>query len=113
MAALICASFGLVGCGQQGPPPPPAATNVSSNPLTAPADYVGAVGQAKKHAEKVVDVTSIHRAIQMFRAEEDRYPKDLNELVGSQYLPVLPKPPPGMKYKYDPQTGAVKTVPAP
>jgi hypothetical protein len=60
----------------------------------------------------VTDTASLKRAIDMFKQEEDRYPKDLNELVSKQYMPALPAPPYQMKYQYDPATGNVKVVPA-
>lgn len=100
-AALALA---LAGCGDS--------SKSSGNPVTAPVDYVGAVGKAKKSSEKVVDVATLQKAIQAFHADEDRYPKDLNELVTSKILPTLPEPPYGMKFQYNPQTGAIKAVAA-
>ena len=106
----------LVGCGEKSAPPATAkktsATNNSSgNPITAPVDYLGAVAKAKKTSVKVVDIATLKQAIDIFKQEEDRYPKDLNELVAKQYMPALPAPPYQMKYQYDPATGAVKVVP--
>jgi hypothetical protein len=81
----------------------------SGNPVTAPVDYLGAVGKAKQSADKVVSTVGIDQAIKMFSAQEGRMPKDLNELVPT-YLPRIPSAPAGMKYSYDPGTGAVKIV---
>ncbi|MCX8109085.1 MAG: hypothetical protein N3G20_09805 [Verrucomicrobiae bacterium] len=105
----------VAGCGKkreatQAEKPPTNSSAVS--PLTAPADYAGAVVQATKVAEKVVDMASLKQAIQMFHAAEDRYPRDLSELVKSGYMPSLPKPPAGTKFSYDPARGEVKLVPA-
>lgn len=106
----------LVGCGDN----PSSSTtakkasmtnNSSGNPITAPVDYLGAVAKAKKTSIKVVDATTLKRAIDTFKQEEDRYPKDLNELVTKQYMPALPAPPYQMKYQYDPTTGDLKVVP--
>jgi len=47
----------------------------------------------------------------MFYAQEGRYPKNLDELVGPNYLSRLPAPPPGMKFDYNPGTGQLKVVP--
>lgn len=97
------------GCSQK-PASSSSATNTTStdgNPLTAPVDYIGAVGKAQKLAEKTTVTVSIEKAIQAFFAGEDRYPNSLNELVTSQYLPVLPAPPRGMQYIYNPSTGQV------
>lgn len=112
LLVLLAACF--AGCGKKETAAPPKketnATAESGNPLTAPVDYLGAMGQAKKLAEKTVDTASINRAIQMFQVQEERFPKDLNELVTKQYLPRLPEPPYGMKFDYNPQTGQIKVV---
>lgn len=103
----------VAGCGKSRTGTDQKPTNASSaNPLTAPADYAGAVVQSKTVAEKVVDMASLKRAIQMFQASEERYPNDLNELVRSGYIPALPKPPSGMKFDYNPSRGEVRLVPA-
>ena len=88
---------------------PPA--SASGNPVTAPADYLGGIAKAKKTADAKIETASISKAVQLFYAQEGRYPKDLNELVRPDYLPQLPAPPPGMKYDYNPKTGEVKVVP--
>ena len=109
------AIFFVAGCGQKEPPPPAKTTNTTAtgNPLTAPVDYLGAVSRAKKVSEKVADLAPVKQAIQMFQATEDRFPKDLNELVKSGYLAAMPKAPYGMKFLYDAATGDVKVVEAP
>ena len=119
MKALL-ASLGIgicfvTGCGKtEAPPPAATATNTTAtgNPLTAPVDYLGAVGKAKRVSEKVADTATLKQAIQMFQASEDRFPKDLNELVKTGYLPALPKVPYGTKFSYNPTTGEVKVVQA-
>jgi hypothetical protein len=113
----------LVGCGQKEKPEIPApATNApaapasaapapaSGNPITAPVDYLAAVGQGKIRAEKTIDTVALNQAIQMFNVQEDRYPKDLNELVAKKYLRVLPEAPYGMQIVYDPSSGKVQVV---
>ena len=107
--------LGLTACGKKEAAPPAKATNTTTggNPLTAPADYVGAVGQAQKYSVKAIDLASVTKAIEMFHASEDRYPKSLEELVKTQYLPALPQLPTGMKYEYDANTGRVKAVRTP
>lgn len=107
----------LVGCGEKSAPPKAAAkpdinNNSSGNPVTAPVDYLGAVAKAKKTALKATDVATLKKAIEAFKTEEDRYPKDLNELVGKQYIPALPAPPYQMKFQYNAASGDVKVVPA-
>lgn len=112
-ASILCILVVLLAaCGKKDPAAPAKPTNsaASGNPLTAPVDYLGAVGQAKKYSVKAVDLASVTKAIQMFQAAEDRFPKSLEELVKTQYLPALPQLPSGMKYQYDPTTGQVKAI---
>ena len=81
----------------------------TGNPLTAPVDYMGAVVQAQKHAEKVIDVSYINQAIQLFNASEGRLPKTLDELVPN-YIAKIPEAPFGSKIVYDAAAGTVKVV---
>jgi len=82
----------------------------SGNPITAPVDYLGAVGQAKRLAEKTVSRVSLDKDIQLFHEAEGRYPKDLNELVKEHYIPAVPQPPYGMKFDYNPATGQFRVL---
>ena len=110
--SLLIATTGLLfaGCGQKDSSG--SATNVSSgNPVTAPVDYLGAAAKAKKLADKTVSAAGINQAIQLYQVQEGQLPKTLNDLVTKQYLPNIPPPPAGMKYDYNPQTGALKVVP--
>ena len=103
----------LTGCGKEEPKPTqPTNTNTTSvgNPLTAPVDYLGAVGKAQQSAVKTVDTVAVSQAIKMFQVEEGRLPKDLNELVTKGHLRELPKPPYGTKLVYDANAGTVKVV---
>jgi hypothetical protein len=118
LSLAVIAAVLYCGCGKKEATPTADQTQTktgtnaasSGNPITAPVDYVGAVGQAKKHAEKVVDTVSLNQAIQLFYAQEDRFPKDLQELVTTRYLPSIPPAPYGMKYDYDAKLGQVKVV---
>lgn len=114
-AVVLGTAFLLAGCGGKEEAPTHAATNQTSagNPITAPVDYLGAVNQAQKHSVKVVDTVQVQQAIRQFNAAEDRFPKDLAELVKEGYLPKLPVLPRGMKYQYNPANGQVKVVTAP
>ena len=110
---LTVTSLLLIGCGQKDSAANADATNAASssgNPLTAPVDYLGAVSKAQKTAVKVLDVSSINKAIQEFNAGEGRYPKDLNELVAEKYLVSVPKAPTGMRFEYNPATGQMRVV---
>jgi hypothetical protein len=89
---------------------PTNAPAVGDNPLNAPAEYLGALNQAQKTAGKVIDTVSVQRAIDAFFASEDRYPKDLPELIKQRYIPALPDLPRGMEYQYNPAAGKVRVV---
>ncbi|MDP7047928.1 MAG: hypothetical protein QF721_00605 [Verrucomicrobiota bacterium] len=110
--ALLTLAIGLCGCGSstdkaKGEKPDKEESSSSGNPLTAPVDYIGAVGKAKKSSEKRVNLANIQNAIKQFKAVEGRNPKTLNELVTEGYFPRPPRPPRGMKYTYNPKTGQV------
>lgn len=112
---LLIVATALAGCSKKKEVPVAAApTNdtaeVSGNPLTAPADYLGVMAKAQKSAVRVVDTASLDRAIQMFHVEEERFPNNLQELVAKRYMPSIPAPPYGMKYDYNPQTGKLRIV---
>ena len=108
----LAAGLLLIGCGQKADKPaqPTNAAVGGSSPLSAPADYVGALGKAQQLAVKTVDTTSLNQAIQMFNVENGRNPKDLNELVQKKFIPSLPAAPYGMKLEYDAAEGKVKVV---
>lgn len=101
------AGFLFAGC-KKGPDAAGSTNASSGNPITAPVDYLGAVGKAQRSATKVIDTVGIKQAVGQFFAVEGRYPKDLNELVTEKYLPSVPKPPPGAKLVYNPTNGDVK-----
>jgi outer membrane murein-binding lipoprotein Lpp len=107
LLALLAATALLAGCGDKSKTAPGGTT--VSNLVTAPVDYLGAVVQAQKHAEKVIDVSYINQAIQLFNAQEGRLPKDLEELVPN-YLGKIPAAPFGYKIVYDATAGTVKVV---
>ena len=108
----LAASLLLIGCGESSNPPgqPTNAATGGSSPLSAPADYAGALGKAQQTAVKTVDTTSLNQAIQMFNVENGRNPKDLNELVEKKFIPRIPDAPRGMKLEYDAAAGKVRVV---
>ena len=83
----------------------------SGNPLTAPVDYLGAVGEAKQRSIKTIDTASLTKAIQMFHVSEGRFPKELNELVQLRYIAKIPEAPHGQKIIYNATNGQVAVVP--
>ena len=111
---LVAATALLAGCGDDSKKTAQA-TNApvrydTGNPLTAPADYLGAVSQAKKYSEKQIDLAYVNEAIQQFNAAEGHYPKDLQEMIPN-YLGKMPVAPFGYKINYDAASGTIKVVP--
>jgi hypothetical protein len=108
----LTASLLLIGCGGSSdkPPQPTNGAAAGSSPLSAPADYVGALGKAQQTAVKTVDTASLNQAIQLFNVEHGRNPKDLNELVEGKFISKIPAAPYGMKLEYDAAAGKVKVV---
>lgn len=104
---MIASSALLVGCGDSSKPGTVA--NEASNVVTAPLTYMGAVGQAKKFAEKQIDVSYINEDIQMFNASEGHYPKTVQEMIPT-YLGKMPVIPTGYKLDYDTSTHRVTVV---
>lgn len=113
MMICFCAGFVVLsGCDSKKPATASNATNESTTtPFTAPADYLGALNKGQIAAEKTADLASLKTAIQMFQAEHDRYPRDLNELVTEGSIARLPQTPRGFEYKYDAASGKVSVVP--
>jgi hypothetical protein len=107
---LAVAGLFLTGCGDNASKKTTQTINAVSNVVDAPLNYIGAVVDAKKHAENVIDVSYINQDIQMFNASEGRYPKDLQELIPN-YLGRMPDVPYGYKLVYDTNTYTVKAVP--
>jgi len=110
---LIVVAGLCVACkkSQDTTSPASKSSDSSGNPVTAPVDYLGAVAKAKKTADAKLETASLNKAVQLFYAQEGRFPKDLDELKRPEYLPQLPQPPPGMKFDYNRTTGEVKVVP--
>jgi len=111
---FIIAALGLslLGCGEKSDKSAQSTNAATSdgNPLNAPANYLGGLAKGQQSAVKTVDVASLNQAIQLFNVQEDRFPKDLNELVEKKYIPKIPDAPHGMKISYDAKAGSVKVV---
>ena len=110
---ILVAGLLLSGCGkkqQASPPKPTNAPAVGDNPLNAGNDYLGALNQAQKTAGKVLGSVDVQRAIDSFYASEERYPKNLSELVKQGFIRRLPDLPRGMVYEYNPAVGKVRVA---
>ena len=102
---LSATSLLLAGCGDKAKQ----VVKEVDNTVSAPVNYISAAVQAQKHAEKVIDVSYINQAIQMFNVQEGRLPKTLAELVPN-YIAKIPEAPFGSKIVYDAAAGTVKVV---
>jgi hypothetical protein len=90
----------LAGCGESSSPQ--AAVN--------PADVTNNVlVNAKRTADKTIDVSFVNQAIQLFNVQEGRLPKTLAELT-PKYVAKLPDAPLGYKLSYDAKKGEVSVV---
>jgi len=72
--------------------------------------YLGALAKAQQAAVKTIDLSALKNNIQLFNAQEGRFPKDLNELVTQRYIPKLPITPVGMKLAYNATNGEVSMM---
>jgi hypothetical protein len=88
----------LAGCGDNSPPP---AKN--------PADVNNPLVNAKRTADKTVDVSYLNQAIQLFNVQEGRLPKTLVELT-PKYVAKIPDAPLGYKISYDAKKGEASVV---
>ena len=72
-------------------------------------DYGNTLVNAKKTADKTIDVAALNQEVQLFYAQEGRFPKTLEELTPA-YISKIPPAPLGYKIEYDAVKGEVKVV---
>ena len=72
-------------------------------------DYGNTLVNAKKTADKTIDVAALNQEVQLFYAQEGRYPKTLEELTPN-YISKIPVAALGYKIEYDATRGEVKVV---
>ena len=104
----LLATVLLTGCGNNSTSQTPG-TNTATAANNNPGDYLGTLVQAKKTADKTIDVSYLNQAFQLFNVQEGRYPKDLQELT-PKYVAHIPDAPLGYKISYDAVKGEVKVV---
>ena len=105
----IAATVFLVGCGSGSSSQTQGSAATTNSVSNNPADYLSALAQAKKTADKTIDVSYLNQALQLFNVQEGRYPKDLQELT-PKYVAHIPDAPLGYKISYDAVKGEVKVV---
>jgi len=72
-------------------------------------DYGNTLVNAKKTADKTIDVAALNQEVQLFYVQEGRFPKTLEELTPS-YISKIPVAPLGYKIEYDAAKGEVKVT---
>jgi hypothetical protein len=97
----IATAFLLAGCGKNSSP--------QAQGTNSALDYGNTLVNAKKTADKTIDVSYLNEALQQFNVQEGRYPKTLQELTPN-YVAKIPEPPIGYKLNYDAVKGEVKVV---
>jgi hypothetical protein len=91
----------LAGCGEQ---------SGSQTQAVNPADVTNnTLVNAKRTADKAIDVSYINQAIDLFNVQEGRLPKDLQELT-PKYIANIPAAPLGYKISYDAKKGVASVV---
>jgi hypothetical protein len=107
--AFTLAAGLLAGCGQGASSQNQGTNAAAVSASNSPADYLGALVQAKKTADKTIDVSYLNQALQLFNVQEGRYPKTLAELT-PKYVAQIPEAPLGYRLDYDAVKGEVKMV---
>jgi glucose/arabinose dehydrogenase len=108
LAAVLLANS--VGCRKRPPAAPPAPE--AANP-TAPAQKLATghvVPATLKEFESSVVLADLNKNLQIFLAQKQRLPTDLDELARIRGMPI-PTPPAGTKLVIDAKAKAVKVVP--
>ena len=92
------------------PPTDQSQGGVGESVINGPADYLYTVTvKAPRYAQKTVNLAELRHEIEQFRAEKERCPRSLDELV--QWRRVgLPELPRGMSYSYNPESGQLDVV---
>jgi ABC-type Fe3+-hydroxamate transport system substrate-binding protein len=99
----------LAGCGNSSSSQNQGTNATANTTGNNPADYLGGLVQAKKTADKTIDVAYLNQALSLFNVQEGRYPKTLAELR-PKYVAMIPDAPIGYKLNYDAVKGEVKMV---
>src|ERR1044071_1569655 len=99
MKALFPLCFALAlltGCNKDSTPAaapdPKAAPAPAKSSGVAPVDYLANGAKAQQTMTKTAAVVAVNTAIQLFYAENNRFPKGLDELAKSKPLSERPKP---------------------
>lgn len=107
----IAVLAGSIACRKRQPVAPPPAPEAASPAAPAQKLATGHVVPATlKEFESSVVLADLNKNLQIFLAQKQRLPADLNELARDSGMPI-PTPPAGTKLMIDAKAKAVKVVP--
>src|SRR5580704_7010732 len=109
IALAATAAILLAGCGNDNSGSASGSASTTPTVSTNPADINNPLVNAKRTADKTIDVSWLNQAVQLYNVQEGRYPKTLEELT-PKYVSQLPVPPLGYKLNYDADKGEVTVV---
>ncbi len=76
--------------------------------LNAPSQYMGVMKRSMDMASSIEPEAELKHVIDLFYFYENRYPRNLDELVEEGYMEDIPQIPRSMQIIYDPGTGRVE-----
>lgn len=91
----------LAGCGNKN--------STAQTPDVNPADVNNPLVNAKRTADKTLDVSYLNQAVQLYNVQEGHNPKTLDDLV-PKYVAKIPDAPLGYRVNYDNAKGEVTVV---
>lgn len=110
LSVFVIAGTATVGCKPRAEGDKPKPRDLEAESRNVGDRYVRGVLGAGNSAKGTVGLTSIQKAIQMYKIQHGKNPKSIDELVDEGFLPMMPKAPPNKKFEYDASAGTVKLV---
>lgn len=100
---------GPIACRKRQPAAPPTAPETTAAPAQKLASGHSVPATLKEFESSVV-LADLNKNLQIFLAQKQRLPADLNELARDSGMPI-PNPPAGTKLVIDAKSKSVKVVP--
>ncbi len=73
-------------------------------------DYRALIERSRKRQEASARYKNLEQGIRDFHVLLGRFPTNLNEVVRAGFIDVIPEPPPGTGYAYDPVSGTFRIM---
>jgi hypothetical protein len=83
---------------------------IAESPQADPTNQLSSPVRSGRRPARTLESVALEKAIQRFNIQEQRFPKDLEELVTKGFVSALPENPPGGRYVYDPTNGQLLLV---